>query len=118
MTDTVKNYLFDEAPGTIVLEGDKEKAIEPVTHIIEFPGGSIEVSRIPMADGTFEYWAHIAVNKKQLIPGSRGRDGKMGRIVRSRLDYQVHPDVPIKPTPIAMDDLLEHIAVRITASEE
>lgn len=54
---TVINDLFDKAPARRVLKGDKRKP-ESAEHIIEFPGGAIQVARLE--DGT--YWAHIIVN--------------------------------------------------------
>ena len=56
---TTKNFLYGKAPRKIELLGDKTIRPEPATHIIEFPGGAIELSRT--TDGN--YWAHIIVNR-------------------------------------------------------
>jgi hypothetical protein len=62
---TTRNYLIDEAPRRIELLGDKTRRPEPATHIIEFPGGAVELSRT--SDGN--YWAHIIVNRDFALPG-------------------------------------------------
>lgn len=51
------------APEKITLLGSKQKP-EPAQHIIEFPGGAIEVSRC--SDGV-HYWAHIHINLTEVI---------------------------------------------------
>jgi len=72
---TAINDQFDKAPAKRVLRGDKKTKSEPAQHIIEFPGGSVEVSRLD--DGT--YWAHIIVNADvtRLV----------GRVIDSRVDW-------------------------------
>jgi hypothetical protein len=62
---TTRNYLIDGAPRLIELLGDKTRRPEPATHIIEFPGGAVELSRT--SDGN--YWAHIIVNRDFALPG-------------------------------------------------
>lgn len=116
MPDTMKVYQFGKAPGVITLEGDKEKAVEPAQHVIEFPGGSIELTRIEMPDGSYEYWAHIAANQQQMIPGSKGRDGLYGHVVGSRIDYK--RGVAFKPQPMAMENDIQHVAIRISTGKE
>lgn len=79
---TAQNYPIAKAPKRITLLGDKTKKPEPAQHIIEFPGGAIEVSRC--TDGS--YWAHILVTQENvcddLLPG---RAGAYGIVVDSRL---------------------------------
>jgi len=82
---TTRNYLIDDAPQRINLLGDKTKRPEPATHIIEFPGGAIELSRT--TDGN--YWAHIIVNRDFALPDDiDGMEGAYGEIVGSRIDYE------------------------------
>lgn len=71
---TARNFQIAEAPKRIELLGDKTRRPEPAQHIIEFPGGAIEVSRT--TDGL--YWAHIIVETENW-----GRTP--GRVVASRL---------------------------------
>lgn len=82
---TAINDLFDNAPVERVLHGDKKRKAEPAQHIIEFPGGAVEVSRLD--DGS--YWAHIIVNRdyalESLAPGTRSAFGK---VVDSRIDWR------------------------------
>ena len=105
MADTAKNYPISRAPKQIKLFGDKTKKTESAQHIIEFPGGAIELSRT--SDN--EYWAHIIVNREW---GGNDGDGTMsalGEVVSSRVDSAagVH-DVPNAET-------MTQIAVRIRA---
>ena len=55
---TCKSYIVGKAPKHIKLLGDKTQP-ECAQHIIEFPGGAIELSRT--SDGN--YWAHIIINR-------------------------------------------------------
>lgn len=87
---TTKNFLYANAPGKIQLCGDKTIRPEPATHIIEFPGGAIELSRT--SDNN--YWAHIIVNRDFALPDDcEGLRGAYGEIVGSRIDYEF----PIAP---------------------
>jgi hypothetical protein len=88
----------------IVLKGDPKKP-ESAEHIIEFPGGSISVCRTT----NNEYWAHIEVNKDEVIPGT-GRTDAFGEIVKGRLDYDGSPG-GVKE--IKNLNKLRHIAIRI-----
>jgi hypothetical protein len=98
---TALNYQFDGAPRRIVLKGDKARP-EPAQHIIEFPGGAVEVSRLD--DGT--YWAHIIVTRRpNLAPGA---GSVMGEIVDSRIDRH-RMDIG----PIDGSERVEQIAVLI-----
>ena len=65
MADTTK---------VILLKGDKRNP-ESSEHIIKFPGGSIAVART--SDN--EYWAHIEVNKRELLE-DEVRGSKFGEI--------------------------------------
>lgn len=80
---TAKSYQFDKAPKRISLLGNKKKP-ESAQHIIEFPGGAVEVSRTE--DG--RYWAHIIVNRKSEIDDCDGLMGAVGTIEGSRIDYE------------------------------
>jgi hypothetical protein len=85
----------------ITLYGDKTRAIEPAQHIINFPGGSVEVSRCE--DGT--YWAHIARNRADNHP-----PGEAGVFLAGRMDS----DGPDATRPITIDDTgIYHVAIRI-----
>lgn len=59
------------------------KKVESAQHIIEFPGGAVEVSRT--TDG--HYWAHIIVNQHQFAGGDGdGLTSARGEVVDTRLD--------------------------------
>ena len=83
---TCKSYILGEkkTPKKIELIGDKKKRPEPAQHIIEFPGGAIEVSRT--TDGN--YWAHIMVNRNQLVDDCEGIYSSYGEIVGARIDAE------------------------------
>lgn len=81
---TAKNWNIDKAPARTSLFGDKTRKVEPAQHIIEFPGGAIEISRT--TDGN--YWAHIMVNKGQVIDDAEGRESAHGVIVHSRMQME------------------------------
>ena len=101
---TAKNYQFDKAPKRITLLGDAKRP-EPAQHIIEFPGGAVEVSRCE--DGT--YWAHIIVNRREAIPDCDGLKSRIGEVVASRVDWGkgvVGLDEPVEGE-------IEQIAVRV-----
>lgn len=66
---------------TVLVEGNKHKRLEPSEHIIEFPGGSIGVTRT--SDDT--YWAHITVNHGQVLEESHS-NSKAGEFFDSRVD--------------------------------
>lgn len=84
MSATAKNYPITAAPKRIALLGDKTKRPEPAEHIIEFPGGAIEVSRC--SDG-LHYWAHIIIHATGAVMGDDAslRESKRGRVVASRV---------------------------------
>ena len=76
-----RNYPMSRAPKRITLLGDRAKP-EPATHIIEFPGGAVELSRI--ADD--EYWAHVIINRgwaHEMMEDTR--QGARGQVVDSRV---------------------------------
>jgi hypothetical protein len=105
---TTKNYLIHKAPKRIELLGDRTKRPEPATHIIEFPGGAVELSRT--TDGN--YWAHIIVNRDFALPGEiEGLEGAYGEIVGSRMDYEF----PTEPNIVVVPDAskLRQIAILI-----
>jgi hypothetical protein len=102
---TAKNWLIDRAPTKIELLGDKTKRPEPAQHIIEFPGGAIEVSRT--TDG--RYWAHIIVEDERW-----GRT--RGRVVGTRLAIDGEPLQEIADEPRRSG--IRQIAVLIEAIKE
>ena len=105
---STKNYLIGKAPRRIELLGDKTRRPEPATHIIEFPGGAIELSRT--TDGN--YWAHIIVNRDFALPDEvEGMEGAYGEIVGSRIDYEY----PAEPNVVEVPDAhkLRQIAILI-----
>ena len=106
MEHTVVNDLFGKAPRKRILKGDPRKP-ESGTHIIEFPGGAIELSRLD--DGS--YWAHIIVNRKQAIDGQRGTYAALGAVVDSRVDWAERQLSGIPGLPDQSS--LTQIAVRI-----
>jgi hypothetical protein len=77
---TAKNYTLSGAPKRIGLLGDKKRP-ESAQHIIEFPGGAIEVSRC--SDGS--YWAHIIVHQGEVLEETKGRTSARGKVIGSRV---------------------------------
>jgi hypothetical protein len=107
MAETSKSWTFDKAPKKITLHGDKTKKVESSQHIIEFPGGAIEVTRTQ--DG--EYWAHIMVNTGDACGEGQGFDRTNAEITDTRIDF-LDPAIgvcSIQPS----DKPFNHIAVRI-----
>jgi len=95
----------------ITLKGNPGKP-ESATHIIEFPGGSIEVSRT--TDG--DYWAHIAVNTGQVLDDANGYHGANGRIVGTRIDRTIDYNGP-SVEDIPEHGMIQHLAVRIAVQK-
>lgn len=94
------------APKRIELLGDKTLRPESAQHVIEFPGGAIEVSRT----STGEYWCHIHVNRDWADGDMQGIRGAMGKVVGGRLDFgEGVEDVPNQ-------DRISQIAILIRAS--
>lgn len=81
MAATAKLYQFKRAPKRIELFGDKAKKPESAEHIIEFPGGAIEVART--SDGN--YWAHIIINRAWANSDQEGLHGAIGEVIGSRI---------------------------------
>ena len=105
---TTKSFLYDDAPGKIRLLGDKTIRPEPATHIIEFPGGAIELSRTSEND----YWAHIIVDHDFALPDDcEGLRGAYGEIVGSRIDYEFPAEPNVVPVPDA--EQVRQIAILI-----
>lgn len=103
---TAINDLFGKAPARRVLRGDKRRP-ESAQHIIEFPGGAIELSRLE--DGS--YWAHIIVNRERAEPSQRGIYAAIGIVADSRVDWAERRLEHIPGLP--EDAHLTQIAVRI-----
>ena len=79
---TTKNWLFESAPKRLQLFGDKARKLESSTHIIEFPGGAIELSRTSQGD----YWAHLITNHDWAHPDIQGREHAYGDVIGARID--------------------------------
>lgn len=92
---TTRSFLYGKAPDKIQLLGVKTIRPEPATHIIEFPGGAIELSRT--SDGN--YWAHIIVNRDFAVDDCEGLRAAYGEIVGSRIDYEFPTDPHIVEIP-------------------
>ena len=108
MASTAINDLFDKAPAKRTLHGDKKKKPESATHIIEFPGGAVEVSRLD--DGS--YWAHIIVNRAHALRTlAPGMGSAIGEVLDSRIDWHERRAEDIPSLPDAGS--LTQIAVRI-----
>jgi len=103
MAATAKNWTIDKAPKRLQLFGDQTKKIESAQHIIEFPGGAVEIARCD--DGS--YWAHIIVNRGFSDGDCEGMSSARGEIVGGRIDCAAGViDIPGA-------DSLTQIAVRI-----
>lgn len=84
---TCKFFYMDKGgkkhpPKEIKLLGEKTKP-EPAQHIIEFPGGAIEVSRC--SDGV-HYWAHIHINQFWADRDCDGLFSTYAEVVDSRIN--------------------------------
>jgi len=104
---TAINDLFGQAPPRRTLKGDKKAKTEPAQHIIEFPGGAIELSRLE--DGS--YWAHIIINRAHTTPGMKGLHAALGEVLDSRVDWAERRLENIPGLPDEAN--LTQIAVRI-----
>ena len=104
---TAKNYTIRKAPKLISLLGDKTKRPEPAQHIIEFPGGAVEVSRT--TDGN--YWAHIIVYRGEPEDDNEGTRAATGEIVGSRIGRTYEANLAV--APIQDETTVEQIAVLI-----
>ncbi|AEQ96752.1 hypothetical protein WMO32_10405 [Xanthomonas oryzae pv. oryzicola] len=78
---TAKQMTIGKAPRMIQLFGDKTRKVKSAQHIIEFPGGAIEVSRC--TDGS--YWAHIIVNHGFGDGDGDGLSSANGAVMNSRI---------------------------------
>lgn len=108
MSDTAKSWTIDKAPKRIKLLGDKTKP-ESAQHIIEFPGGAVELSRTMSGD----YWAHIIVNRTDFDGNDgQGLNSARGVVVDARIDRE-HPDGVVG---IEKHERIEQVAVLIRAS--
>jgi hypothetical protein len=108
---TTRSFLFRKAPKKISLLGDNTRP-EPATHIIEFPGGAIELSRT--SEGN--YWAHIMVNHDFALDNCDGLRAAFGAVIGSRIDYEF----PAEPNIIAIPDekQIRQIAILIQPRRE
>ena len=88
--------IHSEDSCLIKFEGDKRRP-EPSQAMIEFPGGFVEVSRC--SDGT--YWAHVGKREN-------------GKIVSSRVDYDLEGARELGIPDIAQEDKLVKLAMRIS----
>ncbi len=97
-----------KTPKHLRLFGDKAKQIESAQHVIEFPGGAIELSRT--TDGS--YWAHILINHSYATDDCEGFRSSLGSIIDSRLDNgQTIEKLPNQAT-------ISQVAIRIKPSLE
>jgi hypothetical protein len=80
---TCKVVQIEKAPKNIQLLGDKTIRPESAQHVIEFPGGAVEVSRT--SDGN--YWAHILINRKFAMSDCEGFQKCIGQVIGSRIGY-------------------------------
>jgi hypothetical protein len=77
---TAKVFQAGKAPKRIALLGDKKRP-ESAQHVIEFPGGAIELTRT--TDG--DYWAHIIVNRGDVVDDADGRVSALGQVIDGRI---------------------------------
>ena len=92
----------------LVIEGDKRNP-EPISAIIKFPGGHVEVTRTTTGD----YWCHF----QRTLDSNTETGDRAGSIVDSRIDYTPEAwranGCAIPPIPAHAD--IQHIAVRVEA---
>jgi len=102
--------IHNEDACTVLVEGNKHARPEPSEHIIEFPGGSISVTRT----SDDQYWAHIWVNNGQVLDDVHVLS-KPGNITSGRIDRDV-PGGQIDDLP--NPENVTHIAVKISTRPE
>ena len=106
---TARNYQFGKGPKHIELLGDKTKKPESCQHIIEFPGGAIELSRTSSGD----YWAHIIVHRDHVVPDAEGRESAVGQVI----DGRIGREFPHGVVGIDGAESIEQIAVLIRSTK-
>lgn len=116
---TAKSFQIERAPKRISLVGDKVTKPEPAQHIIEFPGGAIEVSRVE--DGV--YWVHVIVTRKLSVSGDtpmgkNGPNGPIGRIIDSRIHVPRSGDLPGTIDAVPWEKHLDQIAILVSTKPE
>jgi hypothetical protein len=84
---TAKSYDISKAPKQINLIGSKAKP-EPAQHIINFPGGAVEVTRTTEGN----YWAHVIVFTDGHI--NKNGDNIAGEVVGSRVTRDNALNIP------------------------
>lgn len=90
---------------TLILNGDPSDP-ESAQYIVEFPGGSLEVSRT----SNDEYWAHIVVHKGRILEDTMAT--RNGTVVDSRVEF-VNNGEPLEVLELPDQDRIYHIAVRV-----
>lgn len=96
MSDTAINQRLGGTmtPRHRILSGDKTRRPEAAEHIIEFPGGAIEVARTE--DGN--YWAHIIIGDGTVIASRLDRGDEAGIVDIPRAETAHQIAVLIQPT--------------------
>jgi hypothetical protein len=100
---TAKSWPITKAPAHVALKGEKTTAMESALHIIEFPGGAIEVARTNEGN----YWAHIIVHHSQVLDDVDGLQAAYGAVIDSRID------TPNGVIDVPQAEVLTQIAVLI-----
>lgn len=94
----LKNIVHSQDACTMIFEGNPKKP-EPVTGIIKFPGGDVEVTR---CSNNKDYWVHVSVEN-------------VGNVIGSRLD---HTDNLSSVPELPDHDTLKHFAILISPDGE
>jgi hypothetical protein len=113
MADTCKVFQAagqPKPPKRLTLNGEKTAKVESAQHIIEFPGGALELSRLDNG----EYWAHLIVNRDDVVDDTDGRVSAFGIVTDSRIDYEYPADPCVVSVPNA--GAIRQIALRIRPS--
>lgn len=107
---TARQMTFGRAPKRLDLHGDKGRKTEPAQHILTWPGGAVELTRLD--DGS--YWIHVLVTRDWADEEQDGRNAAFGEIVESRVmrraDFGGRASDP-EDVPDA--DSIEQFALRI-----
>jgi hypothetical protein len=91
----------------VTLEGNPQKP-EPIYFIVEFPGGSVEISR---CDDNGDYWVHTRKNMPDDTECING-ESLPGKIIDGRQDVSGKHANECNPGELTNPDLY-HLAVRI-----
>jgi len=97
------NWPGKNATGEFTLYGDREKTIEKVTTVINFPGGHVEISRT----SNNQYWVHVGITHPENKWGAQA-----GKLIDARIDVINKNADKHRAAPLLQSDI-DHVAFLI-----